>query len=112
PVFRYAETLLIFAEAKAELGEITQEDIEKTINVIRDRVQMPSLEIGVANSNIDPRLEDFYPNVSGQDKGVILEIRRERRVEMACEGQRYDDLNRWYAGKLLENRPEGMYVAS
>jgi hypothetical protein len=41
--------------------------------------------------------------------GVILEIRRERRVELAMEGYRYDDLMRWHAGKLLEQIPEGMY---
>lgn len=110
PIFRYAETLLIYAEAKAELGTITQTDIDQTINVLRDRVQMPHLNMATANSQVDPRLAAMYSNVSGPDKGVILEIRRERRVELACEGLRYDDLDRWYAGKLLSNAPAGMYL--
>lgn len=41
--------------------------------------------------------------------GVMLEIRRERRVEFAMEGYRHDDLMRWSAGKLLERIPKGMY---
>ncbi|ULT40292.1 RagB/SusD family nutrient uptake outer membrane protein [Niabella defluvii] len=41
PVFRYAETLLIYAEAKAELGEASQTVIDQTINAIRGRVGMP-----------------------------------------------------------------------
>jgi hypothetical protein len=52
-----------------------------------------------------------YPKVSGPMTGTLLEIRRERRVEMAVEGYRYDDLMRYGAGKLLENIPEGMYFS-
>jgi hypothetical protein len=40
---------------------------------------------------------------------VLLEIRRERRIELALEGFRFDDLMRWKAGKLLEAEPEGLY---
>lgn len=110
PLFRYAETLLIYAEAQAELGTITQADIDQTINVLRDRVQMPHLNMALANAGTDPVLAAYYPNVTGPDQGVILEIRRERRVELACEGLRYDDLDRWYAGKRLQDSQEGMYV--
>jgi len=42
-------------------------------------------------------------------QGVLLEIRRERRVELALEGYRFDDLMRWHAGLLLAHIPEGMY---
>ncbi|MBN3521186.1 RagB/SusD family nutrient uptake outer membrane protein [Algoriphagus lutimaris] len=109
PVYRFAETLLIHAEAKAELNELSQGDLDMTINVLRQRVGMPNLEMAAANGNPDQFLTSKYPSVSGANQGVLLEIRRERRVELALEGYRYDDLMRWNAGKLLENIPEGMY---
>ncbi len=109
PVYRYAEALLIFAEAKAELNELTQADLDLSINLLRDRAGMPRLELATANVNPDPVLGNQYPSVSGTNKGVILEIRRERRVELALEGYRFDDLMRWSAGKLLEVNPVGIY---
>ncbi len=109
PVHRYAEALLILAEAKAELGTITQGDLDNTVNVLRDRVGMPHLNLAAANASPDPVQAAKYPNVGGANTGVILEIRRERRVEFAFENMRYDDLMRWHAGKLLEKIPEGMY---
>ena len=45
--YRYAETLLINAEAKAELGTIKQEDLNNTVNKLRDRVGMPHLTLQV-----------------------------------------------------------------
>lgn len=110
PVFRYAETLLIYAEAKAELGILTQEDVDNTINLIRGRVNMPKASLSDWLANVDPVQERRYPNVSSTQKGAILEIRRERRIELACEGFRYGDLMRWCCGKLMENTPEGMYI--
>lgn len=112
-VFRYAEALLILAEAKAELGTITQADLDKSINKLRQRVGMPDLDLAAANSNPDPYLASMYPNIDqGPDKGVLLEIRRERRVEMFNEGLRWDDLMRWKEGKKLENPMVGMYFPS
>ena len=73
---------------------------------------MPNLNQNIANSNPDKILASEYPNVSGNNKGVILEIRRERRVELALEGFRYDDLMRWKMGKLLEPHFTGMYFPS
>ncbi len=73
---------------------------------------MPALNIAVANANIDPVLAARYDNVSGVNRGLLLEIRRERRVELACEGFRFDDLMRWKSGKLLADDPKGMYVPS
>ena len=110
PIYRYAEVLLIQAESKAELGTLTQDDLDKTVNLLRKRVKMPVLTMATANASPDPYLASEYPLVSGAQKGVILEIRRERRVELACEGLRYDDLARWKAGKLLEIPGEGIYV--
>tara|TARA_R110000868_G_scaffold11200_2_gene54765 strand:- start:72692 stop:74512 length:1821 start_codon:yes stop_codon:yes gene_type:complete len=111
PVYRYAEVLLTYAEALAELGTLTQADLDASINLLRSRVGMPSLHINQANAQPDPFMVNKYPNVSGPMTGVLLEIRRERRVEMAVEGYRFDDLMRYGAGKLLENIPEGMYFS-
>jgi hypothetical protein len=111
-VYRYAEVLLIYAEAKAELETLTQEDLNISVNKLRQRVGLPDLNMNVANTSIDPILESNYPNVSETNKGVILEIRRERRVEFAAESFRFDDLMRFHTGKILENIPKGMYFPS
>lgn len=110
PLFRYAEVLLNYIEAKAELGSITQDDLEKSVNVIRARVAMPAMQLAAANAFPDPVLAAYYPTVSGSNKGLMLELRRERRVELACEGLRFDDLQRWYAGKKIEAAQKGIYV--
>ena len=96
-VYRYGEVLLNYAEAKAELGECDQSVLDKTINRLRDRVGMPHLVVNVGFT--DPNWPDWEVPVSP----LINEIRRERRVELACEGLRWNDLCRWKAGKLLEN---------
>lgn len=111
-IIRYAEVLLNYAEAKAELGVITQDDIDKSIRLIRVRAGMPNLNLAISNSNPDGILASEYTNVTGSNKGVILEIRRERRIELALEGFRYDDLMRWKMGKLLEPHFTGMYFPS
>lgn len=110
-IIRYAEVLLNFAEAKAELGIIAQGDIDQTIKLLRARVGMPNLNVTNANESTDPILEKEYSNVGGANKGVILEIRRERRIELALEGFRYDDLMRWKLGKLLEPHFKGVYFS-
>ncbi len=106
PVLRYAEVLLIYAEAKAELGELTQDDLDKTINVLRDRVGMPHM---LLNPSTDAVQSARYSNLSTTQSAELLEIRRERRVELALEGYRYDDIMRYGAGDLLENEPVGLY---
>ena len=90
---RYAEVLLNYAEAKAELGTITQGDVDKSINILRDRVAMPHLNIGgiVTDPNWD------FPTLSP----IINEVRRERRVELALENFRLDDILRWAAADEL-----------
>jgi starch-binding outer membrane protein, SusD/RagB family len=105
-ILRYSEALLIYAEAKAELGTITQADIDKTVNAIRDRVGM--IHLDMSNITIDPNWD--FPTLSP----VINEIRRERRVELAFETQRWDDLARWRAHDLITgNRPRGCkYIGS
>lgn len=110
PIFRYAEVLLNYAEAQAELGNIDQATLDQSVNLLRARVKMPKLDMATANASMDAVLAAQYPGVSGANKGVLLEIRRERRVEMACEGLRRMDIFRWAAGQLLGNAPQGMYV--
>lgn len=109
PVYRYAEALLTYAEARAELGTLTQTDLDQTVNLLRSRAGIPAMNMATANATPDLLQAAKYPDVSGANKGVILEIRRERRIEFALEGYRYDDLMRWHAGKQLEKIPEGMY---
>jgi len=112
PVYRYAEALLTFAEGKAELGALTQADIDQSINLLRKRAGIPDLSMTQANANPDPLLAVKNPKVSGSNKGVILEIRRERRVELAFENARFDDMMRWEVGNNLTQIPEGMYFPS
>lgn len=108
PVYRYAEILLNYAEALAETGTLTQSQLDQSVNLLRKRAGLPDLNIGIANADPDALLLAQYPNIEA-NVGVILEIRRERRVEFAFENTRYDDLMRWKAGKLLTKSPEGMY---
>ena len=112
-IFRTAEVLLNYAEAKAEAGSLSQADLDMSINRLRDRVGMPHLNMADANSNPDPFLTNEawggFRNVSGTDKGVILEIRRERAIELAQEGFRYYDIMRWKEGKIFEKQYYGMY---
>lgn len=93
PIFRYAEALLNFAEAKAELGTLTQSDVDASINELRLRAGVAPLDLAsIAN---DPNWD--FPALSP----VINEVRRERRVELAVEGHRFDDLRRWRAHELV-----------
>jgi len=97
---RLGEALLNYAEAKAELGSITQSDLDMSINKLRDRVAMPHMNLN--NIPVDPRYvnDDVSP--------LIVEIRRERRVEMFMESRRYDDLMRWKQGEKLADPRWGM----
>lgn len=112
PVFRLGEVLLNYAEAKAELGTLNQGDLDLSINKLRERVGMPYLQMSAANGDPDWYLssaEYGYTNVSGSNKGVILEIRRERAIELNQEGFRFDDLVRWKAGYSIDQEIYGIY---
>jgi hypothetical protein len=108
PVIRYAEVLLTYAEAKAELGTLTQSDLDRSINRLRERAGMPPMTLGSLPAH--PILKERYPEVTGAQADAVLEIRRERRVELAMEGFRYDDLMRWKAGPLMAETSEGIYL--
>lgn len=100
PIYRYAEALLVNAEANAELGTATQAVIDNTINLLRKRAGMPNMVI----ANLQKDLKSDFP-----DLPVLTdEIRRERRVELAIEGLRFEDLIRWKAGALLNKPVMGM----
>lgn len=92
-LIRYAEVLLTLAEAKLEQGKLTQDDVDKTVNLIRARVGMVPMDLDWLEAN-------------GLD--VREEIRRERRIELALEGQRWFDLMRWKQGDLLAADVKGM----
>lgn len=112
PLFRFAEVLLNYAEAKAELGTLKQADLDNTIRPLRVRAGLPDLDMEEANAHPDPYLsspETGYANVTGANKGVILEIRRERTLETPMEGLRYWDIMRWKEGKRFEKPIEGLY---
>lgn len=112
PVYRLAEVMLNYAEAKAELGTLTQDDLDISVNKIRKRAGMPDLNMAVANANPDWYLSSpqyGYTNVDGANKGVILEIRRERSVELMEEGFRWSDIRRWKAGYCYNQSIQGMY---
>ena len=98
-LFRYAEVLLNYAEAKAELGTLTDADVALAIDPIRARVGMPKMV--AVPATVDPLMQKYYPNAKGTQLAAILEIRRERTVELCFEGFRQWDLLRWKEGKWI-----------
>lgn len=96
PLLRLGEVLVNYAEARYELGELTQEDLDNSINQLRRRggMTIPDLEVIGGQPAVkgtvydDPKRDPSVP-------GLLWEIRRERRVEMCFEGLRYSDLKRW-----------------
>lgn len=114
--FRYAELLLIYAEAKYELnGTLSQSDVDLTINALRERAgfdfeKYPTAKLTVGQEPADPRLDKIYADKLDYTVSPLLrEIRRERRIEMAIENRRYEDLMRWKAGNLLTVPLRGMH---
>lgn len=103
-IMRYAEALLIFAEAKAELGTITQGDLGKSINLLRGRVNMPGINLGAITTDTE------WPNYGYTLSDILYEIRRERSVELMAEGFRGTDLFRWRAHALYDgDTPRGAF---
>lgn len=101
--YRYAEILLMYAEALAELdGAGNQALIKNALKPLRDRVGMPGVDFDREYNSAAS-----YPFRS-LDK-YIQAVRRERRVELACEGIRFDDIIRWAAADelIVGQRPLG-----
>lgn len=93
--FRYADVLLNYAEALAELnGAANASKIIEAIHPLRDRVGMPDMDFD-REYNSDPE----YP-FANLDK-YVQAVRRERRIEKACEGRRLEDILRWAAADVI-----------
>ena len=107
PLFRYAEVLLNYAEAKAELGTLTDADWANTVGVLRARAGITG-GLSAKPTKVDAYFQqNYFPNISDP---VILEVRRERSIELALEGFRFTDLKRWKRGELMTMRWTGIYV--
>jgi hypothetical protein len=99
PVMRYAEVLLNWIEAKAELdlAGVSQADLDRSVNAIRNRPIAPEAEALGVRKTAPLRLNSL-PESPDRDSDVdqlIWEIRRERRMEFAFEYSRLMDLKRW-----------------
>lgn len=91
PIIRLAEIYLTYAEAKYERnGSISDDELNASINKLRDRVGMPYLTNSVVTTN---------------GLSMLEEIRRERAVELYAEGKRYDDLRRWKTAETEMSQP-------
>jgi hypothetical protein len=106
-LFRYAEVLLNYAEARAELGQLTDADWALTVGALRARAGITG-GLTTRPTVVDPYLSTVYfPGISDP---VILEVRRERGIELAMEGFRFYDIVRWARGQLMEMEWRGIYV--
>jgi hypothetical protein len=105
--FRYAEVLLNYAEAKAELGSFTDADWALTVGALRKRAGITG-GLTIKPTVVDPYMQTkYFPDITDP---VILEIRRDRGIELCMEGFRYYDIMRWKRGPLLEMEWNGIYV--
>ncbi len=95
PLFWLAVVYLQYAEACAELGSITQADLDISINKLKTRAGLPALTVGVGFN--DPANNMGVSN-------LIWEIRRERRCELIMDNwNRYWDLVRWHQLDKLDS---------
>ncbi|WP_257669377.1 RagB/SusD family nutrient uptake outer membrane protein [Parapedobacter tibetensis] len=108
-IMRWGEVLLNKAEALAELGAMTNATWAATIGALRQRAGITGATLTTMPSIADPYLVNFYQGKF--TNAVLLEVMRERAVELIFEGLRPDDLKRWRIGKLFQDAPmNGMYV--
>ena len=119
PVIRYAEVLLNWIEAKAELANIggaavTQDDIDRSINVLRDRPLDDVAKAKGLKNTVHMQLaeinDEFDIERDADVDPLVWEIRRERRLEMVFEHSRILDLRRWHKLDYMDNEahPETM----
>jgi hypothetical protein len=93
-VLRYADVLLMYAEAKMELGEIDQSVLD-ALNMVRARAY-----------GVDYTDTGAYPVITETDQAALRTIiRMERRMELAFEGHRYMDIIRWRIAEKVLNQP-------
>ncbi len=92
-VLRYAEILLIYAEARNETLAAPDQTVYDAVNAVRVRAGQPVLPQGLSRTQMRDR------------------IRHERRIELAFENKRYFDIIRWKAGtEYLNNEVHGMRI--
>ena len=107
PVIRYAEVLLNWIEAKAELGAVTQDDLDKSVNQLRRRPLDATAEAKGIKNTVDMKLADitadFDPARDADVSPILWEIRRERRMEFVYEYSRLQDLRRWKKLDYMSN---------
>ncbi|MFM2439656.1 MAG: hypothetical protein RLZ16_654, partial [Bacteroidota bacterium] len=103
-LIRYAEVLLNYAEAMSELNLMNSTIWNQTIGALRTRAGVNNAEPAIADQYLQ---SVYFPGIT--DK-YLLEVRRERGIELVYEGLRYDDLLRWKKGNLLEMQWKGIYV--
>lgn len=89
-LMRYPEVLFIYAEAKIELNEIDA-SVYDAINYARNR----------SDVNMPDYTAAMYPNQAALREA----LRRERRIELAFEGQRFFDIRRWKTAEIVMNGP-------
>ena len=106
PIIRYAEVLLNYAEAKAEVGEMNSTVWNNTIRPLRERAGVKGDMPTVA----DPYMQSYF--LDTVTDMYILEVRRERGIELLLENHRYHDMMRWAMGKLFEKPWYGVYVGA
>lgn len=106
-IMRYAEILLNYAEAKAELNKLTDQDWASTVGALRKRAGITG-GVSAVPTVVDPYLQtNYFPGISD---AAILEVRRERATELCLEGFRFYDIVRWKRGPLMEQKWNGFYV--
>jgi hypothetical protein len=99
-LIRYADVLLMYAEAKNELGQMTVDIWNETIRAIRQRAGFT-----------DDTALDFDASLSQEEFRTI--IRRERRTELAFEGLHIFDIRRWKTAEVVLNQPvKGIKIES
>lgn len=108
-IMRWAEVLLNKAEALTELGQMTDNDWAATIGALRKRAGITGPTLTTMPTTADPYLVAYYKNKFTNP--VLLEVMRERAVELVFEGLRPNDLIRWHIGELFSEAPmNGMYI--
>lgn len=90
PLFWKSKLALEYAEAKAELGTLTDADLNMSLNPLYKRAGLPEQTVASLSAINDPAKNDW--NVSS----LIWEVRRCRRAELMYDGYRYWDLVRWH----------------
>ncbi|MDR1672837.1 MAG: RagB/SusD family nutrient uptake outer membrane protein [Bacteroidales bacterium] len=120
PIYRMGEVLINHAEAAWELGKFDQQVADKTINVLRQRAHIAPFVLSDIDAGFDPKRDKGGHTPATTDRvtapadyevdPVLWEIRRERRVELYCEGFRFNDLRRWAKGHYISKRQFGAYI--